>query len=394
MVKKLARDACIIGVGMHKFGKFLDKGLKELTRVAVWNAIRDSGIDARKIEAAYFGNVLSGLITGQEGIRGHVFLRDAGFQGIPIVNVEGACATGTIALREAAISIASGIYDVVLAVGAEKLYLADTSKSIEAMATNTDIEWMSDMGFQFTGKYAMSLRKYMKEYGWTQEQFAQVAAKNKYNGSLNPYAQYRKPMSAEEILASRLIAWPLTLYMCSTMADGAAAAILCAEEVAQKISSKPPIHIAACCLRGGEVTGEDDGSRHTAQDAFAAAQLGPKDIEVAEVHDAMAPGEMFRLVNLGICQEEEIGPLVEKGYFSLQGPLPVNPSGGLAARGHPIGATGLAQIAELVWQMRGEAGLRQVKGRNSPWPRIGLAQNNGGQVETAPAALTITILRS
>lgn len=386
------RQVCIIGIGMHKFGKFIDKSLKDLTRVAVWNAIRDAKIDAKSIQAAYFGNASAGLTTGQEGIRGQVMLRHAGFEGIPIVNVEGACASATIALREAAIAIQAGLYDVALAVGAEKMYLDDTAKSIAAMTTNTDVELMGGIGFQFTASYAMTLRKYMSEYGWTQEHFAKVASKNKYNGSLNPYAQYQKPMSVEEILNSRLIAWPLTLYMCSTMADGAAAAVICGEEVAQR-NGKNPITIAACALRSGEVTGEDDGQRHTARDGYEMAGVGPGDIEVAEVHDAMAPGEMFRIEKLGLCPAEEVGRLVDKGYFSLNGKLPVNTSGGLAARGHPIGATGLAQINELVLQMRGHAGSRQVKGRNSEYPRVTLAQNSGGYIEGSPAALTVTILK-
>ncbi|MDD5081935.1 MAG: thiolase family protein [Dehalococcoidales bacterium] len=392
-MKKLAREVCIIGVGMHKFGKFLDKSLKDLTRVAVWNAIHDAGIDAKQIEAAYFSNVLAGLITGQESIRGQVFLRDAGFEGLPIVNVEGACASGAIALREAMITVGAGVYDMVLAVGAEKLYLDDTARSIAAMAANTDVEFMAGLGFQFTGSYAMTLRKYMQQYGWTQEHFARVASKNKYNGSLNPYAQYQKPMSVEEILSSRVIAWPLTLYMCATMGDGAAAAIVCSQEMARKIGGKLPVTIATCCLRSGEVTGEDDGQRGIAREAYDTAGLGPPDIEVAEVHDAMAPGEMFRIEKLGFCRAEEMGQLIDQGYFSLTGKLPVNTSGGLAARGHPIGATGLAQIAELVWQLRGEAGARQVKGRNSLYPRVGLAQNSGGYVEGSPAALTVTILK-
>jgi len=393
-MKKLAREVVIIGVGMHKFGKFLDKGLKELTRVAVWNAINDAGIDAKQVEAAYFANVLAGLITGQECIRGHVFLHDAGFEGIPIVNVEGACASSSIALREAMIAVGAGLYDVALAVGAEKLYLNDTARSIQAMSTNTDVELMSGLGFQFTGAYAMNLRKYMKQYGWTQEQFAKVASKNKANGSLNPLAQYQKPMSVEEILNSRLIAWPLTLYMCSTMADGAAAAIVCAKEVAHKISNQVPVTIAASCLRSGEVTGEDDGQIHVAHEAYEMADLNPEDVEVAEVHDAMAPGEMFRIEKLGFCKAAEVGRLVDEEYFTLKGGLPVNTSGGLASRGHPIGATGLAQIAEIVWQMRGEAEARQIKGRNSPYPRVGLTQNSGGYIEGSPAAVSVTILTS
>ncbi len=392
-MKKLGREVCVLGVGMHPFGKFLDKSLKDLTRVAVWNSIRDAGIDANLIEAAYFSNVLAGLITGQEGVRGHVFLRDSGFQSIPIVNVEGACASGTMALREAVFSIAAGMYDVVLVVGAEKLYLDDTARSIEAMSTNTDVELMGGLGFQFTGSYAMTLRKYMERYGWTQNHFAKVAAKNKYNGSLNPNAQYRKPLTVEEILGSRLVCWPLTLYMCSTMADGAAAAIVCSKEAASKLAKKPPVWIAACILRSGEVTGEDDGQGRAAAEAYEAAGIGPEEVEVAEVHDAMAPGEMFRIEKLGFCKPEEMGSLVDQDYFSLHGKLPVNPSGGLAARGHPIGATGLAQLAELVWQMRGEAGPRQVQGRHGRTPTVGLTQNSGGYVEGVSAAMSVTVLK-
>jgi acetyl-CoA acetyltransferase len=392
-LRKMGRQVSIIGVGMHKFGKFLDKSLKDLARVAVWNAIRDARIDAKLIETIYFSNVLGGLITGQEAIRGHVVLRHAGFEGIPITNVEGACASGTIALREAILSVASGLNDVALAVGAEKLYLSDTTRSIQAMSTNTDIEFMGGLGFQFTGSYAMRLRKYMKEYGWTPQDFAKVTSKNKYNGSLNPYAQYQKPMSVEEILNSRLVAWPITLYMCSTMADGSAAAIVCASDVAAEISSTHPVNILACCLRSGEVSGDDDGQKRVAHDAFEMAGIGPSDVEVAEVHDAMAPGEMIRLVKLGLCEPEKMSERVQSGFFALTGKLPVNPSGGLAARGHPIGATGLAQIAELVWQMRGEAGLRQVKGRSAAMPKIGLAQNSGGYIGASPAAMTVTILR-
>lgn len=393
-MKGLAREVCIIGVGMHRFGKFFDKGLKELTKVAVWNAIHDSGVDPKRIQAAYFANVLGGLTTGQEAIRGHVCLRQAGFERIPIVNVEGACASGTMALRESILAIASGMYDVVLAAGAEKLYLDDTARSIKAMASNTDIETMGGIGFQFTGAYAMSLKKYMKNYGWTREHFAKVAAKNKFNGSLNPNAQYQKPLTVEEILASRIIAWPLSLYMCSTMADGSAAAIVCAKDVADKMGLKTPINIAACCLQSGQVSPEDDGQKSVAAEAYEMAGVGPEDIEVAEVHDAMAPGEMFRLVNLGICRPEDICRLIDQEHFSLKGPMPVNTSGGLAARGHPIGATGLAQVAELVWQMRQEAGPRQAPGRKgAPYPKIGLAQNSGGYLEGSPAALSVTILR-
>ena len=201
----------------------------------------------------------------------------------------------------------------------KKLYLNDTALSIKAMATNTDVEIMGGLGFQFTGGYAMSLKKYMRDYGWTRKQFAQVAAKNKYNGSLNPNAQYQKPLTVEEILNSRLVAWPLTLYMCSTMADGAAAALVCASDSAENLGDKPPLRISACCLQSGQVSPEDDGQKSVAKEAYEMAGLGPDEIELAEVHDAMAPGEMFRVANLGLGKPEEIGKMVETGHFSLKG---------------------------------------------------------------------------
>jgi acetyl-CoA acetyltransferase len=318
-------------------------------------------------------------------------LRHSGFEGIPIVNVEGACASATMALHQSVLAIKSGCYDLVLAVGAEKMYLGDTAKSIAAMSTNTDVEIMGKIGFQFPASYAMTLRKYMQEYGWTQEHFAKTASKNKYNGSLNPYAQYQKPMSVEQILKSRLIVWPLTLYMCSTMADGAAAALVCSQDFADR-HNLDSVKIAACVLRSGEANIEDDGQRRIAKDAYEIAGLGPEDMELAEVHDAMAPGEMFRIEKLDFCQPEEIGELVDNGYFTLKGELPVNSSGGLASRGHPIGATGLAQIHELVTQLRGKAGPRQIKRGKNVFPRVALAQNSGGYIEGSPAALTVTIL--
>jgi acetyl-CoA acetyltransferase len=177
------------------------------------------------------------------------------------------------------------------------------------------------------------------------------------------------------------------------MADGAAAAIVCSKEMAGKLARKTPISIAACALRSGEVTGEDDGQGRAALEAYEMAGIGPEDVEVVEVHDAMAPGELFRIEKLGFCKAEEMGALVDRDFFSLTGKLPVNPSGGLAARGHPIGATGLAQITELVWQMRGEAGPRQVKGRHQKFPRVALAQNSGGYVEGVSAAMSVTILK-
>jgi len=410
------REVVIIGVGMHKFGRFLSESLKDLGRVAVWNAIHDADIDAKAIDAAYVSNGLAGVITGQEGIRGQIILCHAGLSGIPIVNVEGACASGTIALREAWIAIGSGICDVVLALGVEKMYSGDTSKVLKALAADSDVETESAMGLQFSALYAMNLRKFMQKYGWTQEDFAKVTVKNRYHGSLNPYAQYQKRITTKEVLDSRLIAYPLTLYMCSSIGDGAAAVILCAKEVAHKYARKPLVSIASCELRTAPfvdprkkaATSEEVGLPHieeglpysdlyfqssVARGAYEKAGIGPEDIGVVEVHDAMAPAEMMRCIALGFYKAEDAPAWIREERSTITGELPVNVSGGLTARGHPIGATGLAQISELTWQLRGEANSRQVPGRDKSGPKVGLAQNSGGHAPSGTAAMTVTILK-
>jgi len=240
----------------------------------------------------------------------------------------------------------------------------------------------------------------MEYYGWTQEQFARITAKNKYNGSLNPYAQFQKAMTMKEVLNSRMVCYPLTLYMCSSMADGAAAVILCAKDIARRYTSKPLPTIAASELysmhfhdpRKGEAV-ELAAYRLPIQRAYERAGVGPEDLDVVEVHDAMAPGEMIRYVACGICAPEEAPRLVEEGGTSLTGRIPVNPSGGLAARGHPVGATGTAMIVELAWQLRGEAGKRQVTGRKGKGPKVALAQNSGGLVAGETAVSMGTILK-
>ncbi len=398
--RDIMREVAIIGVGMHKFGRFLDLTLKDLGRVAVWNAIHDAGIDPKLIQAAYVGNSLGGLITGQEGIRGQVILRDAGFTGIPVVNVEGACASSSIGLREAWIAIGAGIHDIALVLGVEKMFLEDTARSLSALAADSDMELLGGLGFQFVGNYAMNLRKFMGKYGWTQNHFAKVAVKNKYNGSLNPYAQFQKPMTMEEVLGSRVVAYPLTLFMCSTMADGAAALILCAKEIAHRFTSKPLPTIAACELYSmhfhdprEEDSGELAAYRIPISRAYERAGVGPKDLDVVEVHDAMSPGEMFRCVACGLFKPEDAPRYIDEGLTTLTGSIPVNTSGGLASRGHPVGATGAAMICELVWQLRGEAGKRQVPGKKGKGPRIALAQNSGGLVAGETAVSMGTILK-
>lgn len=400
------REVAVVGVGAHNCGKFMDVALKDIGTTAVWAAIKDAGIDPRDIDCAYVGNSLGGAITGQHMVRGQVALRWAGLGGIPVVNVETACASGTLAFREAWIAVASGLFDMALALGMEKLYCNDTPRSIKAMATASDVDLFANMGFQYMGMYGSNLRTKMEELGWTQELFAKVAVKGKYNGSLNPIAQYKKSMTVEEVLNSRIVAWPLTLYMCSTMGDGAAAAILCAKDIANKYTSKP-VTVATNIVRMGKfidprVHGQETmqetptgpgGRNEIAVEAYEETGIGPDDIDVCEIHDAVAPAELETYSGLGFCEPGEEKAYFEAGKTQITGETPVNTSGGLAARGHPIGATGLLQIYELVLQLRGEAGERQVKGRNKGGPKTALASNGGGIVEGGAGANCITILK-
>lgn len=387
----------VLGVGMHPFGKYPQKHIKELSNTAIWAAIRDAGVDPRKIEAAFVGNCLGGVLLGQESVRGQVILRHAGFKGIPVVNVENACATASTAFRMAWLSVASGVHDVVLAVGAEKMYIGDTARSIQALTMATDVEVAGNMGLQFTALYAMAIRRKMDKYGWKPEDLAKVVEKNSHHGSLNPYAQFRKPLTVQEVLSSRMVADPITLYMASSIGDGAAAAVLCREDLARKWSEKPLVRVAASALRSGqgsllEAHPRESTTWLTAREAYEQAGIGPEDIEVAEVHDAMAPAELKLYEELGFCPEGEAVRLIREGKTGLQGQIPVNPSGGLCSRGHPVGATGLGQIAEVVWQLRGEAGERQVRGRNGI-PRWGLTQNDGGFVDGDTAATAVHIFQ-
>ena len=388
------REVVVLGVGMHPFGRFLEKDLKDLSYVAIWDALKDANVPAKDIQVAYFANSVGGLITGQEGIRGQTVLFPCGFGGIPIVNVENACASASTAFRGVWLEIASGQCDVGLAVGAEKMFLQDRAKQIAALISLSQIE-LAKMGLQFIGGIAMNLKKYMRTYGVTKEDLAMVAVKNSYNGSLNPYAFHRKAYSLEEILSSKLIAEPLHLFMTSTIADGAAAVVLCSKEKARQYTSGPFISVAGCVLMSGRYIDKTSTSSDipatatlTANEAYRQAGLGPEDINVAEVHDAMSPEEILVTEHVGFCKKGEGIRLLKEGRTKITGDIPVNTSGGLCARGHPVGATGIAQVAEIVWQLRGQAEQRQVAN-----PKVGMCEDNGGLADWDNAAYTNIILK-
>jgi len=389
-------DVVVIGVGMHNCGKHTEKSLKDLAQVAIWNALEETLLHPSQIQAAFVGNAMAGLITGQECVRGQTVLTSAGFQGIPIVNVENACATGATAFQQAWMNVYSGMYDVVLAVGVEKLYCGDTSKSLSALATASDIEIMGGLGVQFTALYAMNIKNYMEKHNVSIQDMARVVVKNSKNGSFNPYAQFKKPRTLQEVMSSRVIAEPVTLLMCSSIADGAAAAILCNKKIANQFTKKHLIKVETSVLRSAMPYSRSKGGpsivEMTAKEAYEKSGIEPGEIDVVELHDAVAPGEVRIIEELGLCREGEGVDLLIAGETEISGQLPVNPSGGLVARGHPVGATGIAQIAELVWQLRGEAGQRQVGGANGTGPKVGLAENAGGRIESDSAACVVSIL--
>jgi acetyl-CoA acyltransferase len=383
------RDVSIIGVGMTRFGKFVDRNIQDLGREATWKAIEDANVSTKDINIAYVANAVGQQLTELKGTIGQHVLTSAGVFGVPIVNVENACSGGSTALRSAFLEVASGSCDVALALGVEKLFCGDSAKSAAAMASGTIY---AKFGFMFVALYSMQLRKWMEKSSATKDHFAKVVVKNTYNGSLNPNAQFQKPMTMEEVLNSRVIAEPLTQFMCSTMADGAAAAIVCGKDLARKYTSKPLIDIAACELVSGTYSFPDEPheeiTTRAAKRAYEKASIGPEELDVAEVHDGMAPAELRLYEELGLCKEGGAAAMIDEGKTTLKGTIPVNPSGGLAAKGHPISATGLAQVAEIVWQLRGEAGPRQVSN-----PKVGLTENAGGWSMDDNAACAVTILK-
>jgi acetyl-CoA acetyltransferase len=395
----------VVGAGMSKFGKFMNRGLRDLAEEAVSNTIEDAGIDKKEVRAAYVGNSVAGLITGQETIRGQVVLRKTGLLGIPIVNVENACASASTAFHLGWMAVTSGMYDCVLALGVEKLSDPDKAKSLRAFNSAVDVSELAEiekrLGRDAEGAAGRSL--FMDLYismlssgasanedamgGVTREQMALVSVKNHYHGSLNPYAQYREEVTLEQVLQSKPVVGPLTVLMCSPLGDGAAAALLVSEEFARSKGLKGPRVDASVLVSGrGDDRSMKPSTRRAAAQAYEMAGIGPGDVDVAEVHDAVAPAEIGIYEDLGFCAHGDGPRLIEDRVTWLGGRLPVNTSGGLLSRGHPIGATGLGQIVEIVWQLQGKGGKRQVENC-----KVGLTENGGGHIGFDAAAMSVHI---
>lgn len=383
----MSTTVSIAGVGMHPFGRFPERSLKDLARVAVVRALQDAQLGVKDVQAVYSANGMAGLLQGQEQIRGQSVLRDVGIERVPVVNIENACASGSSALREAVIAVRAGVVSTALAVGFEKMFVSDRDLSLTALETAADLDVVGGLGLQFTAVYAMRLRKRIDEGTLSVDDLLGAAVKSHHNGALNPNAQHRRQVTAEEVRASRPIAEPLTLLMCSSICDGAAAVVVSSKAAR---NGRSRVLVRAASAASGFTAGvEEEVSTSTrcARAAYEEAGIGPHEVNVAEVHDAMAPGELLYYEQLDLCERGAASQMLQSGATSLSGRLPVNPSGGLSSRGHPVGATGIAQVCELTWQLRGEAGGRQTRE-----PRIALAQNSGGWLAGESAACNVHIL--
>lgn len=406
-------DVFITGIGVTRLGKHLDSSVKQLTAQAVGAALADAGCDQADIEAAWFSNTRQGVLEGQHGIRGQAALRAMDFQGIPIINCDNACASSSTGVNQAWAAIRAGLHDVVLVVGAEKMHYPEKREQMfdafwggmdreiavgqmeRQAALSADLAVPDNLGEGqrsiFMDSYAAMARHYMHLYGATQRQLAAVASKNHFHSQFNPLAQYRNPMSVDQVLADKLVSWPLTRAMCAPMSDGAAAVVLCSTKGLQRFDRSRAVRIRATQLASGIRRAPDDFDNHVgriaARKAYEFAGIGPMDLDVVEVHDASSFAEIRHIENLGLCPLGEGAAMSERGDTTLGGRIPVNTSGGLVSKGHPIAATGIIQLQELTVQLRGEAGARQVQGA-----RLAAAENGGGFYDGEEAVACVTLL--
>ncbi len=377
------RDVAIVGANMLKFGRYPDKDVVTLASEAAIGALKNAGVPITDVEIVVSGNLYqSNAMVGQR------MMKEIGATGVPVINVSNACATGSTAFREAWLSVASGAYDVALAVGSEQMgkmgLLGGGGGGDRAYST----EGVMGTGLM-PGVFGQAGVEHMRKYGTTQAQFAKVAVKNHEHGVHNPYAQYQKETPLEEVLTARVVSWPNTLFMCCPTGDGAAAVVLMSPEKAKQYTTKP-VWVAASVLTSDPYSDRNPTmfdintlTKNAAKEAYTKAGIGPEDLSQVELHDCFATAEILHYENLMLCGEGEAGKLIDEGATSIGGRIPVNASGGLLSKGHPLGATGVANIVEIVWHLRGEAGNRQVEGS-----KVGLAHVIG-----LGSACTINILK-
>ncbi|MDK2891888.1 thiolase domain-containing protein [Methanohalophilus sp.] len=380
------RDVAIIGVKTTKFGEMWGRSFRDIVVEAGVGALEDAMVYGEDIDSIFVGNMSGGQFVEQEHI-GALIADYSGLAGelhIPATRVEAACASGGLALRHGILAVASGYDDIVVAAGVEKMTDVSSSSASTALAAAADREWEGMMGATFPGLYAMIARLHMHKYGTTSEQLAQVAVKNHENGSMNPIAQYHNKISVEQVLKSVMVADPLHIFDCSPITDGAAAVVLAPADMAREYTDTP-IYVKATAQASDTIALHDrrdittlDATVHAGKRAYEMAGLGPKDIDVVEVHDCFTIAEICAIEDLGFVEKGQGGKITEEGQTAIGGSIPINTSGGLKACGHPVGATGIKQAAEIVTQLRGEAGKRQVDGAE-----VGMTHNVGGSGATA-----------
>lgn len=385
------REVAIIGIGGTKFGKHTDSSIRDIAIEACLKAIRDANIKPKDVQIACAGNCAQ-WEWGQGLFITQIVLREIGITKIPMLRVENGCATGSCAFRDVWYRIATGEYDIGLAFGVEQMTVVDSSKMLSIFTGRQYAEREGDMGFSAPGLFAMMAMRHMEEFGTTREQLAMIAVKNRKYGALNPDSQLPNPVTLEEVLNSRMICDPLTLYQCCPRGDGAAAVILTTKKLAKRYTHTP-IYVAANILVSGSYTDDRsynffDTDVRGARAAYEMAGLGPEDLDLAEVHDCFSTAELVHYEDLGFCKKGEGGRFIEEGLSDIGGKIPVNTSGGLLSKGHVIGATGISQIIEVVRQLRGQAGKRQVEGA-----KVGLQHNAGGFFHTDTASCAINILK-
>ncbi len=384
------REVAVAGIGMGKFGELWGKSLRDIFVEAALEAIDDAGVD--HIDSMYVGCMSSGLFTGQE----HLAALLADYLGItpaPAVRVESACCSGALAVKLGFIEVASGLSDIVLAGGVEKMTDVSTGEATDVLSCAADRDYESFHGITFPGLYAAMARAHMDRYGTTREQLAQVAVKNHFNGAKNPLAQFRREITIDDVLNSPMVADPLRMFDCSPISDGGAAVVLCPLDMAKKLEKKHPLvqitgigHATdTIALHSRKELTELAATVHAGRKAYEMARRSENDIDAVEVHDCFTISEICVIEALGFAEEGKGGELTEKGETAIGGSIPINTSGGLKAKGHPVGATGVAQICDIVKQLRGDAGERQVEGA-----KVGLAQNMGGSGGSA----VVTILEA
>ena len=410
-------DVFIIGAAATPLGKHLDRTVKQLSAQAVAGALADAGVQRCEIEAAWFCNTRQGVLEGQHGIRGQCSLRGDGFERLAIFNTDNACASSSSGLYQAYASVRAALADIALVVGVEKMNYPERRKemfeafkgswdreladehlaSLLALGEGVEVPAVAEAAPErsvFMDIYAAQARFHMRRFGTTPRQIACVAAKNHWHSQWNPLAQYRTPMTVDEVLADRMISWPMTRSMCAPMSDGACALVVASEKAVARLgASKRAVRIRGIAIASGVERAPDDDEHHitrlAAMLAYERAGVGPSDISLAEMHDASAIAEIIHSEHVGFCDSGIGGEFVESGATRLGGRLPINVSGGLLSKGHPIGATGALMVHDLVRQLRGEAGAAQVHGA-----RLGLAENGGGFYGAEEAVCAVTVLEA